>query len=92
MFILVQDVIITLSNNPKYFDNFIDFAPRIWYTSSVLSTQPLRERDIYMTNDEILLALSNMLDSIEDYEMIKQDMLLLKKVVDEYIESTQKDL
>ena len=45
-----------------------------------------------MTNDEILLALSNMLDSIEDYEMIKQDMLLLKKVVDEYIESTQKDL
>lgn len=83
---------IVISNNPKHIDNFIDFAPWIWYTSSVLSTQPLRERDIYMTNDEILLALSNILDSIEDYEITEQDILLLKKVVDEYIESTQKDL
>ena len=39
-----------------------------------------------MSNNEILLALSNMLDDGEDHEMMKQDISLLKELITEYIE------
>ena len=43
-----------------------------------------------MTDNEILLALSKALNSAEDQETIKEDISLLKQIVEEYLELTRK--